>query len=438
MLNASTNIERGINLAGRNLVMAKALFGIVSIAGLPQQMTRGDLGLTTSPAEQVDVMVAMDSLFTSVEKSNPSCVAEIQSYRFSQPWIDLVQAAGRLIEAQQADSAEKLVRRAQLLERETPYTWQLLASIAQQRDDIPKTLEYWERTYETAGGSDTNTVQLKFSALYVLGEINLGQSTIKQGAEGRAAATEAAKWYKRFLEEGPKHNDAPAARANLATAYMQAGDTAMVPTVYADLLANPNNYTPQDHFNSGVAANNAKFFDDALKLFGNTLSQSPYHRDALYNTSVILFQLKQYDRMLEPAKRLLEVDPNNESSAELVMFGYAMIGTLQTDSALLRSTGDSLKVYTDEYERLKANYQVTHGIFERGDTSTTLVGEVENKGTADRSFTLVYDFLDKSGAVIGQGQATVGPVKPSERMLFEVRLNRGGVIAYKGRRIPPM
>jgi hypothetical protein len=153
---------------------------------------------------------------------------------------------------------------------------------------------------------------------------------------------------------------------------------------------------------------------------------------------VILFQLKQYDRMLEPAKRLLEVDPNNESSAELVMFGYAMIGTLQTDSALLRSTGDSLKVYTDEYERLKANYQVTHGIFERGDTSTTLVGEVENKGTADRSFTLVYDFLDKSGAVIGQGQATVGPVKPSERMLFEVRLNRGGVIAYKGRRIPPM
>jgi tetratricopeptide (TPR) repeat protein len=385
----------------------------------------------------VDIHIAMDSLLTRVEESNPSCAAEIQTYyRLSTVWLDIMQQATVLLEEDKPDSAEKLVVRAQILERKSPYTWQLLATIASKRDQLDKALEYWQKTFEAAG-SDTTLTEVRMQALYFMGEVNLGLARTKQGAEAVALNREAAKWFRQHLAEDSRNKDSPAARANLGTALMQAGDTAQLPTIYADLIANPTQYTAADHLQAGVSATVAGKTEDAVKLFQNALATSPFDRDALYNLCVSMFQSKMYQEMVGPARQLVEIDPNNPDNHELLVYAYAMIESTETDPVRKKGLADSLSKYNPEYERVKSSHKVTYSIFHRGDTLAVLTGSVQNLGTAERSFPLVFDFVDKDRNVIGQGEATVGPVKPNEAVAFEVSLARPGVMAFKARPIPP-
>jgi tetratricopeptide (TPR) repeat protein len=437
IMNASANIEKGQNIPGRNYIMAKALFVVAGIKGFPVQTTRGELGFTTSPAIPVDLYVAMDSLFTSVEQSNPNCSDEIQQfYRFSPVWLALMQDASALLQAGQTDSAEKVVVRAQVLERKSPYTWQLLATIAMRRDDAEKAKEYWARTY-AAAGNDTSTVDVKMQALYFQGELNLGQSTMKTGAEAVAHAREAEKYFRQFLTEAKNHRDAPAARANLGIALMAAGDTAAVPTIYADLIAKPAEYSVQDHLQAGVTATNARKPEDSAKLFGNAVAQAPYDRDALFNLCVSLFTAKLFREMIPPASKLVDVDPNNPDNLELLTYAYAMLESTETDTSRKRVLADSMQKYNKSYEAVKASHKVTFSAFTRGETASRLTGSVTNLGSTERTFRLTIDFLDKEYNVIGQGEASVGPVKPNESAPVNIEIERPGVVAWKARPIPP-
>jgi tetratricopeptide (TPR) repeat protein len=437
MMNASANIERGTNLPGRNYIMAKGLFVAAGIKGFPVQTTRGELGFTTSPAAAVDLYVALDSLLTSVEQSNPNCAEEIQQYyRFSPVWLTLMQEATALLQTGNTDSAEKVVQRAQVLERKSPYTWQMLASIAMRRDDAEKAKEYWAKTY-TAAGSDTSTFEVKMQALYFQGELNLGQSTMKTGAEAVAHAREAEKYFRQFLTEAKKHKDAAAARANLGIALLAAGDTAAIPTIYAELIATPADFTVQDHLQAGVTAVNAKRPEDAAKLFGNAVAQAPNDRDALFNLCVSLFTAKMYREMVQPATKLVDVDPNNPDNLELLTYAYAMLESTETDTSRKRVLADSMQKYNASYEKVKASHKITFSTFTRLETGARLSGSVTNLGTADRSFTVTIDFLDKEGNIVGQGTATVGPVKPTESAPVSIDVERPGVVAWKARPIPP-
>ena len=436
---ATTNIERGQNMAGRNYLMAKTLYSLAMLPGFPHTSTRGDLGFPTMPTQEVDIIVALDSLLSSVEASNPNCADEIMIYRFSPIWVDLLTKATQMLQEDKVDSSEKLVLRAQILEDKSPYTWQMLASIATRRDQPQKSLELWKKVYDAAG-TDTSVTDMKMQALYFLGEVNLGlaSDTTKSAAERKAAATESVKWFKQYLVEGPKHKDSPAARNNLVQALTAAGDTASIPTVYIPLLEKPTEYTSADHLQAGVAAATAGRNEDAVKLFGNALASSPFDRDALYNLSVSMFSAKMYAQMAGPATRLVEVDPNNPDNYELLVYAYAMLDQEEkTDLAKKKLYSDSLEKYNKPYEALKESHRVTYDIFHREVNAAALTGFVENLGTTDRTFKLVFDFLNKDNAVIGQAETTVGPVKAKEKTTFSVKLDAGGVTAFKAKPIPP-
>jgi tetratricopeptide (TPR) repeat protein len=432
---ASTDLASGQNIPARHWIIAQAISRMLK-AKAPAMTTRGAIGLENNPGDRIDLVVALDSLLRSVEASNPNCADDAQRLRFGEAWLHLYEQATVVLHAGNPDSAEFLIKRAQILENKSPYTWQLLASIAMNRDDFPKAIEYWQKTYETAA-LDSLAADVRLQALYFLGEMNLGMATSRTGTEAVAPAREAMKHFRQYLQEAPTHKDAPAARANLVTAIMAAGDTAQVATVYADLLANPANYTSRDHLQAGVAAFAANLFDDASRLFASGLVDSPYDRDLLFNLAISLYQLKDFDRLRTAATRLLDLDPNNNQNLEMIVVSYLTLEGAETDAARKQVWTDSLGKYNEIYEKALASHNVIHNLFQKEENLTTLGGEIENLGDADRTFTIEYDFLNKEGMVIGTGSATVGPIKKDEKLAFKVVVERGGIVAWRGKRIPP-
>jgi tetratricopeptide (TPR) repeat protein len=436
MERASANIASGQHMPLRNFIMAKAIFLALQIKDFPVQTTRGELGLTLSPSEPVDLIVALDSLLTTVEVSNPACEAETNVFRFTQLFVDMLQEATTLAQQEKLDSAEKIALRAQLLERKSPYTWQVLATVYTNKKEPVKAIEYWQKTYDAAKDDTTNT-DIRLQALYFMGEANFGLSTTRQGAEAAASAREAARHFRQFLEEAPGHKDSPAARSNLISSLLAAGDTSAVPPVYKDLIDNPSKYTTQDHLQTGVSASAAGQNDDAIKLFGNAVQSAPFDRDALFNLSVSLFTAKKFLEMAPIAWRLVEVDPNNPENLQMLVYAYAMSDAAETDAARKAAIADSLQKFSPLYEKLEASHQVRYQQFRKDSTETSLSGAILNKGTAERSFRLEHEFLDKSGTVVDSQVITIGPVKPNEVASFTVKVDRGGISFFRAKPIPP-
>src|SRR5688500_1685122 len=139
---ASTNMDKGQNIPGRNYIMAKAYSMILQDSILPVVTTRGELGLVGgNAAERVDLVVAVDSLLDSVEKASPDCVTEAALYRQNQAWLNMLNAAIAAVDRNQLDTAEALVKRTLILHDQNPYGYQVLASIHARRGAGAKPLE---------------------------------------------------------------------------------------------------------------------------------------------------------------------------------------------------------------------------------------------------------------------------------------------------------
>ena len=80
--------------------------------------------------------------------------------------------------------------------------------------------------------------------------------------------------------------------------------------------------------------------------------------------------------------------------------------------------------------------KVTFTDFDRAIASTTLSGEIENRGNAARTFTVEFEFVDRTGAVIDTQSVTVGPVEANSMGTFKVVAAKGGVAGVRYAPIP--
>ena len=61
----------------------------------------------------------------------------------------------------------------------------------------------------------------------------------------------------------------------------------------------------------------------------------------------------------------------------------------------------------------------------------TLAGEIRNRTTTEKSYVLNVEFLDKSGAVVGTGSATVDKVGPRNAGRFSITATAPGIVAFR-------
>ena len=432
--------------AGRDLLLARALTWWAAQPGTPERLTRGDLGWAGDATAQVDLLKTADSLFTAVEAANPTCVDEINGYR-SQPWARLVNAAGPLIDAGKYDTAAVLLARANQIYRASPFAYYFQSIIAERKNDPTAAQEALVKTLEhatpAAAKQDSVIAQVREYALYssALQKFRLAERST--GDAKKSAMKAASEAFQTYLAEYPSGLNSAAARTGLSSALAQAGDTATISKMQADMASNPDNYSDAQLFEAGTDAFEAQNREQAAKLFEAGLRKNVAYRPALYNLTNTYFALKQWDKMHATASKLIEVDPNNPDNWQLLAIAQEGIfkGSKPT---LTAAQTDSVRKIAGRGQQLKTRLAFSE--FSHDGPKHTLKGSVESNAATAQDVKVTFEFLDAKGQVVATKEATVNvPARTCKagtgrnapqnctpgKGTFNVEVDQAGIAAFR-------
>ena len=417
------------NPTARNYLRGEAYILYLMRPNTPVVAPRSSLGLTTNPTGTIDLFAAADSAFTMVETASPECAALITQWRQQKPWLTALNGAINALNAGKLDSAEMLAKRSLVLDRHAPYAYSVLGSVAQNRKNWPAANDYRKQAL-AAAGTDTAYADVRAKTMYEIASSASDKADAATGAAKRAAAREAIKPWQDYFAAAA-NNDLMLADAidNTSRMYVDAGDSASVPSVYAPILANPSKYGEQSLVHAGVVATHNGHHADAIKLFDAALAQNPYSRDALNNLAATYIQNNESLKAFPLIDKLITLDPSNPDNPLLYAFAYQGLYKGTKDKKLQRIYTDSLVYFNSKSENAKMKLGVNE--FTRRPTETFLVGSIENRDKTSKTYPLTVEFLDKSGNVVDTQTVSVGPVAPKASGTFRVKSDKGGVYGYR-------
>jgi len=169
-----------------------------------------------------------------------------------------------------------------------------------------------------------------------------------------------------------------------------------------------------------VAAQNYRL---AAQAFEAGLAHNGQSRDGLFNLANAYLALRQPDKMLPVAQRLVAIDPMNRNSVRLVAQAWA-----------LKSRSDSALHYVTLADSLLP-VDVTVASFAPVEQSASLSGLIANyHGTPSAPLTLTFEFLDASAKVVATQTVDVPAIPADGNQRFETQAIGAGIIAWRYRK----
>lgn len=415
------------NPVGRAFLLASAYVLLLEQPGIEAISPRSAVGLTVDPASTIDLFAAADSAITIVENSSAGCAAYMAPFRQQKAWLNVTNAAINALNANKLDSAEIYARRSLTLEKKVPYAYTVLAGVAKSRKNYPAMIEYSKQVVATAG-NDTTYADVKERAQYELATTLSESAKAAPAAEKKALAKEAiAVWAPLAVTQD--NVQGTVAVRNLHELYILAGDSAQIGKIYADMIANPSNYGEGSLLQAGVVASHFKRPEDAAKIFDAVIRKNPYSRDALNNIAASMLQAGETDKAVPYVDKLIALDPSNPDNYMLYAFAYAGKLKKKVDAKTQRTYNDSLVYWNNKSEKLPVKVIVNE--FSRNSDGTTIGGDIENRSTAARTYSLIVEFLGNNGEVLATETASIGPVAPKAKKEFRIKNAKTGVAGYR-------
>jgi len=419
------------NTLGRDYLAAQYLMLAIEFGGEVQ--TRGNVNMPGDKAASLDLLVVTDSLLTIVETAKPMCKEETGQWREYKPFAGRVGAAYKALQANLLDSAEKSATRAIILSKDAPQPYDVLWRVMQAKNDEDGQIKYLNIALEKLA-SDTANAKVRANLLFNLGRIQ--QNFAEKATEPRKAQMYkgAADVYLRVIKEYPAADETPFAINGISVAWALTKDSTAALAALGECKAATAQLGDISAAQCGVIATRMNKGADAAELFKTASTANPYSRDYLYNYAATLFDLKRSQEMLPVVGRLLSLDPSNPENILLYAYAYRGLADSTKDAAMKKAYTDSAVVYMARSDAML--HKVSYESFERGTSSTILSGRVENRTKAAKTFTLEFEFLDKTGAVIEKKSVTVGPVAPAGEGTFNVEIAKGGAAGVRYAPIP--
>ncbi|MEP6764362.1 MAG: hypothetical protein ABJB66_08640, partial [Gemmatimonadaceae bacterium] len=416
------------NPGGYNYVLTQVYSLEVLQPGGMLPTTRGALGLTTRPTEAFDVVTELDNAYKGMEAASPSCKADVAQSRTNEAWLALTKRAFDASNSGQADSAVYYANRSMILSKDNPFPHHILATVAQQKNDMTTAVSEWKQVVQLAG-TDTSYKDIKQTSQFYLGVNELQEAAKKSGEAQKTQARAAANYLREFLTGNATSPDAPNVMSNLSTAIQMSGDTAQLKGMYADLLANPGKYSEAILTMGGVVATQAKDMSSALKLFQSSVAADSNSRDGLRNLAATHYGMDQFEQMFKPLRMLVRIDPNNFDA--VMMFAYASqgLGKATKDQTVKRAWTDSLIKYQSSADSLKAKVEVTG--FTRGPSSAEVTIVVEQVAATGESYSVKMEFMNAKGDVIGSDTQSTGKFAKGEKKTVKFKGNAPGIVSFK-------
>jgi Tfp pilus assembly protein PilF len=415
------------NPVGRAYMLASAYVILLEQPNIQAVMPRSAVGIATDPTNTIDLFAAADSAITVVEQSSPACAKYMAPFRQQKAWLNVTNAAINALNANKLDSAEIYAKRSLTLDRKSPYPYTVLASVAKAKKNLPEMMEYSKQVIATSG-DDTTYADVKARAQYELASTSTDAALAASGTEKQRLAREAVKLWVPMVASDD-NTQSTVAINNLQKLYLAAGDSAKLNTLYAPLIAEPAKYTEGALLQAGVVASQFKRPDDAALLFEGVIAKNPYSRDGLNNLAASYLQAGETSKVTPIIDRLVALDPNNPDN--LMLYAFLYVGKLKTtkDPKLTKAYNDSLVVWNTKSEKMPM--KVSFKEFSRNSEGTTLIGEIENRGTTAKTYTTTFEFLGKNGEVLFSEPVSVGPVAPKATKEFTIKNAKTGVLGYR-------
>jgi len=158
----------------------------------------------------------------------------------------------------------------------------------------------------------------------------------------------------------------------------------------------------------------------AAQAFEVGLARAPQNRDGLFNLTSSYFALRQADKMLGTAQRLVQVDPMNRNSVRMLAQAWQ-----------LRKQGDSALYYVTISDSLLP-VDVSVGSFGPTDQGATISGVVTNyhsKGSVPLK--LVFEFLNKTGTVVTSATSDIPAIDGNGTYAFNVQAIGVGIVGWR-------
>jgi len=399
-----------------------------------------------------------DSAFRKAEALIPACRDDILFWRRNSLWVPAFNAGVAAMNAQQSDSAIAAFRRAIQVYDAEPQAFTLLAAVFFNSRRPDSAAKYFRLGIQAA--SDPKFAGEKKDAMF-----NLGNALYAAEQYDSAAAA-----FTEFLRVTP--SDAQAL-ARLGDVLAAAGhkDSAMV--IYRQIVSHADSMDPVSLINAGASIYNAapsapdtaaliascrterrggrttltaaqrrtitvacdsvakqavrernavaaEHYRLAAHAFESALKRNPQSRDALFNLTNTYFAMRDPDKMLGMAQRLIVVDPMNRISLRLVAQAWQM-----------KSKGDSALHYVILADSLLP-VEVSVSSFSPGDQNVSLGGLVTNfHDRPSAPFKLEFNFLGAGGQVVASQSVDLPAIPAGANHPFQVQAIGAGIVAWQ-------
>jgi len=398
-----------------------------------------------------------DSAFRKAEALLPACRDDIVMWRRNWLWVPTFNAGVTALNAQNWDSAIVSFRLAAMVFEGEAQTYTTLATAYFNAGQSDSAARYFRLGAQAANEPKDSAVRK--DAIFNLANAFYMARQYDSAASG----------YAEYLVIAP--ND-PQALSRLGDVLSAAGHTDSAMAVFRYIVAHADSIDPVTVINAGVSIYNAapawpdtsamsascrndrrggrtltavqrraitagcdsvatqamkvrneaarENYQLAARAFESALQQDPRSRDGLYNVSNSYLALREPDKMLSTAQRLVMVDPMNRSALRLVAQAWQIKG--KTDSALHYVTiADSL---------LPVELSVSN--FSPGDSSVSIRGLITNfHERPSAPLKIVFEFLNSGGTAVVSQPVDVGALDAGGTQPFQVQATGTGLVSWR-------
>lgn len=300
---------------------------------------------------------------------------------------------------------------------------------AQQRDrrrEGPSPREEWERDRK--------------AALYNLGLLYANSGEFDKSAE----------MYQEYLEMEPGHTDA---LQNLASVYLSQDKFEEAADVYSELVQQPD-LAPIQYYAAGIGLYRVRRMVEAAEAFHKAIEANPFFRDALFNymqalhsRAAELEEIREdltgedaekareelmglYDRLIENAKRLQEMDPYNRIGLALEGRAYRSITDLKEDDDVREAW---YMKFLEVAERVDAmRFEIPDVRMVYLEEHVQITGQLDNRSLEEgEEVTLRFSFFGEDHEVAGTEDVTIAAPAAEQSVSFEFMVENKGFIGWK-------
>lgn len=437
------------NQAGRNLFLAQVMIEWLQVPGVGAVEPRGRIGYVSDPQGRIDLFAAGDSAIKAAVAVKPECGDSLKIYTQSF-WGLAINRTVAFLNEGNADSTEAWARRTAPLNPTNHIAYQVLAQLAQQKDDTAAMIEWFTKTAEVGlASSDTSAKPVAESMLLNLGALYQNASIGAEGAKAAELRAKAAETYKRYLSIKPTDFSTKLRVMRLEGAKI---DSAAAQRLVAEVRTAGSALDDQQLVDVGNALSGEgnEQFAAALQVFELALARNPSNRDALYNSAVALNNLGRFEQVPPLVAKLRTIDPNNPgvfSMAQNVVRAQRLaiqtkankgvrprpgqsVTLTPAQNAQMKALQDTLLAYGKRIEEMSPVVQVTQFSPLPDGARFGAFVQVPPMKTAG-AFTLTVEFLDAKEAVVATGSATSKAIEPGSGESVTVDAKGAGIVAFR-------